>query len=1204
MKITKKILSFVTAFAITGTMLSYMPVIREELGYDTSMYTASADELGSDNTGGTGSSSSGLSTLSKGCTTGQSRTGLLVYPIVLPSTDNGVIEPSDFVDFDRWAYAQKYGAYVEKNSSGKICAFNASTNNTGDASSVVTYMRMQLHGKVLNLTQSAYIDSYADEFSKRILNAFINSNFYGNHYNDISEALNAQIEATTKEAFYESWRKKVNVIDSDSAIFAKAIAENRFMWGVEILGEISDSNSGIRYMMPVSDMCAFRANEITTNDIIGKVGTAYKSIAIASEIVAGGNSFAPLEGSSPSYAFTYYINAGDNYGAIGCLRPNVENDKWTDNTYGGGCGFGGWGLITVNAGEITLSPTNVQFIETATLIAGTDTGYQNISRDDLIEYNPTAANLEKDKYKQNGVVANFINRVSSPWENRAGRRYVLTYTDTNKSDKTDVGAYPWSMVATSPLAGTTFNLQTDTMLYKAVLSDGSAETDWIAIKDLGNGARGMDTNAKDLIIITEGTHKGKTVQQAAVDADKDIFFIANAVYVYEGLSDDSFKAVEIPENKLTQRSETLLNFINSNKVTGYWRSNSIGSLYGQLSDVGIPEFNVDDNNFFNKGLLNKETTSSAQKCTYFIASTADEENHKDGDKATNIKQYYTNTVGATLKDFNPYISVENSQSSLDLYLNTTDATTDPNYVPMVYGSPTEMQSGNHGYAKPLYNDETTRYRFNQTGTDGATLVSRNGLGDNINIASFSKFTFDIGSKSAVAAYGYTESNVPATRGEETTGNAGFVRASSAHITDSDVYTNAHGSPVPAGLSFKRAPLFSRGATVTEAGMYTGFSVEGDFGTTHITGEYKKASVDTLLKASNQNYPGSSSSWSDSTNSMTDKGFTTTSSSTFKFYPEVEMQYDTLTDTDKNIYVVGDGIKEVKPLIYSTFGIDTGSTKIDSTAIAVDKRAKALAKKVATDETPVYLPGGILSGTTQDMKLTINSYVLDLNVDGATKNAWGNADYNPLNDVKAAIENKVSKVGITQKLVVKDKDTEKGTFGISDGSEEVEVKEIGTPVKAKDYNFFVQDGEITFHSSISYTTKADGTVSTMYSVDEDEEFAEILEQLKVQDVIDTVLAQNKGTGAWYTEDTSILKISMYETAVALPGIAFSDKLPLDAGPETADKKDDQYNKGYKAYITAGIKIKDADDNEYVIGESEATGDPSFVIPNVTVVDVAQ
>lgn len=1191
MKIKKRVLSFVTALATVGSMLTCVPVMNEQLGYDTS--TVSASEAGSANVGTGGSMSSGCTTPTSGATTGGTRMGLLVYPILLPD-DSRVIEPLDFAGLNRWELAAQYGTYLLIDAGGTLCGTTA-------AESLKT-ISLYTARRTLKMNADKGYMSGGNAFDDAIRSALKNSGFCGGDFEDISASLNKVINDMEDNAFFNAWLQKVGITDNSEIHIAieNAIKSDRFLWGVEILGEIE--NGGVHFMMPLSDMCDYRADEINTGLTTGLINESYKSMNIAKAIVVDkGRSFGAGAG-TPSDAFTWYLNKKDrtSYGALGCLRPNTNNGRWN----GKGDGFGGWGIITVDADDLDLGTTNIQFIETATLIAGNATSWNGVDRDELINYNEEVANtLEKNEYAQNGVVANFINRVSSVWELRNGRRYVMTYTDEDIADTTATGAYPWSMLATSPIAGTEFKLNQESIVYKAVLSDGSLETTWFVLDDLGNKKLGINTNDEELVVITEGNYKGKSIQSVARELDQDIFFIASAVYTYGGLGDGNFKGVKIPENKLIQRSESLLDYIN--RSSGYWKFNSVGSLYGQYSDVGIPKFNVGDNNFFaaTDG-LNNIGTKSSEKNVNFIASTWDTDT---GDKDTNILEYYAGTAGV--------VGYKQSVSALRGFISPTGVSySNSNTTEMI-----DCGTLKDGYDIPSYNDkETTRYRFNETGTDGKTLVARNGLGDNINVAGFSKFTFDDGSKAFVAAYDYLEGNIPASRKvpdnngyNNASGDMGFVRATSNYASNVDQnlkFNKASLTEIQDGLlkADKNAQL------VTEQGCYLGVSntdANKHFSSVTITGKYKKASVDTKLKANATGYIDRGSSWSDSTNSITDKGFTTTSSSSFKFYPEVEMQYDTFTDTDKSIYVVGDGIKEVKPLIYSTFGIDTGSTKIDSTAIAVDKRAKALAKKIATDETPVYLPGGILSGTTQDMKLTINSYVLDLDVATATNNAWGNTAYNPANDVKAAIEDKVSKVGITQKLVVKDKDTEKGTFGISDGSEEVEVKEIGTPTKRKDYYFFVQDGDITLKGISTFTGEAGSLSETKISNDEGlsdelDDFNKIVEQLKVQDVIDTVLAQNKGTGAWYTEDTSILKISMYETAVSLPGIAFSDKLPLDAGPETADKKDDQYNKGYKAYITAGIKIKDASGKTYELGSSEATGDPSFVIPNVTVVDVAQ
>lgn len=1163
-KARKKVLSFVTAFAITGTMLSYAPVIKENMGYDVSEYSASAEGASSENTGGTGSTSSSTTFSSNGQgSNGQGRMGLLVYPVIL-SDSNGGIEPADFNSLNRWGYVQEYGTYVEVDSSGNIIT------SYGDT---VKDIDLTCTGNTISMSSTAYIGDDNNAFANAIKNTLTKTGFHCENYADLSSQLNSEV-AKNKKEFHQAWKATVKPSTSMVKVFENAIADDRFMWCVEILGELTDA-SGARYMVTLSDMCTLRWLKAPVQNV-----NYLKAMDIANNI----GSFCPNGEQDILWGATAYLNINDksNYGALGCLRPNVSNGKWN----GKGNGFGGWGIITISADEAGIADTNYQVIETATLIAGKDTGYATTDRDAIIS---CSNYLETGSYAQNGVVANFVNRVSSVWVlNKSSNFYEVAFVN-NEKDTYSMSVYPNSMIASTPLSNVNFILDKTQIRYKAVLSDGSAETGWV---ELSTNEKQVTSNTNEkrtvncLAVNTKnenlkvkgGTYAGKTIQEAARSADKDIFFIVNAPYVYEGLDDSNFKTFNVSQNKLTSRSESLLNFISdSTKNSGkLWVNNehTVGSLYGQISDVGLPKFT----DFFKSSAgLNNGSASSKNKTTYFIKATTDNEGEN---KATNVNTYYY--------EFKNNKKLGALTSSLIMYPNIGESTDTNSFK--------RGQELSTNYPAPLYSDhdKTTRYRYEETGTDGSGVVSRAYIGDVVNIAKFSRFNnvangvnLNTSTLATLGGYGFVSGYVPGTRFKGTK-DAGFVRATS------NTYTGDANQR--SGLTFDKFCLNQ--ATLNANGKVYSCKEEDsiNFSQAYISSVLRKASVDTKIKLKDDVYGATSVTWTPNGKSEVDTGFSVTTSKTLKFYPEVKMQYDTNNSTNNNVYVVGDEEKVITPIVYSNLSIESGEVKVDSSAIAVDSRAKQLAKDLGFKDVPVYLTGGVITGSTKGDKLSVSSYIVDIS-DTEAKKAWGNTDYDAASLVKDALSTNIKKVSVTPTVLVDDgKDS---SYKLGDKAE-AEIKEVGTPELAGRYLLEFESGKIT---SVYYWKSGETTANEL-ELDSDE-VKQVLAGTQVETALKSVMENNGGNDGWYNEDTSVICINKYTTEISLPGVAFSDKLPLDAGPKSAETKDKQFNKGYKAYVSKEIEVLDKDGNKVPVTVSVSGGDtPNFIIPNVSVIDVAQ
>lgn len=1189
-RIGKKVLSFITAFAIVGAIATGIPFSNDKSsGAIVASATGDAGNTGSNSGGGSwGSTSPGkLNTL-------QGVYGIKIYPYI---SENGY-NVSEFSGSNRHTY-EKYALYMQWSKGSKTpstkCSY-AVRMNKGMYQEDEVY---RVYEQAIS-NQNRIITSEDAKNSDGSSNAFYNAikGVIGKDIttDEVASILNEGLyKAETQKSVMNAWAqmmmRKSNISTSDSAYkdfekFKKAAQENKFALIIELCGGVQQG--GKKYLVP---LCYYPTLACYANGrTYGLTESSVKSIAFKEEKVrqkVGIKSFGCGDGNS------CYSNAYNNTGnkicaesnhilftsnqfvhktgsnqamALGTLRPGFGENSGKSNLNNEMANtYGGWGLYTFKTDPET---TKFQLIKTSQLVGvGTDTEQANntlnivkdrvdgryTAQSSLDEYGSQGYSqyFENEDYGEVGQVGCYISSISD------------VYAVKNKNSISV--SFPNDKNTKQGLTNTKYTIAA--VRYRAVLSDGSNATQWYGFNDVKN-------NKSNTIKLEDMKNsKGESIVSLAKANDKDIFVVAKATYIDKGLGDEYFKAKTISANKLTERVPTLMEFLNSNNMKDgskfrcwVYDSNTKGALYSQVSDASLPNlFTTSETGMTYKGLGNKSSTKSSTNSTYFFEPMSSNE-IKDGSK-TYFKNKKENT--SPLNNNNSIVAHGSMKTRTNNVISRTSYT---------------------------LNGTTTPYRYTEASTDGGVFLSRAKAGDNLNYADYSKFNYlgtglNVSEAGTIASYGFGVGDLPAQRKVSDRGTTksftyefGFVRNTGEDNTKGEKY------------SFKKLSA----KTKSDGSVSTSIVTENGSPVT-ITWDHsvRRAPVDTKIKSAFKAYVGKNASWSASGTTYKDTWYSTPASSTLKFYPEVEMQYDSSNTGSGEAYMVGDGKKTVKPMIYNELTIDNGSTNIDSTAIAVDSRAKALAKDMGYKNTPVYLPGGVINGTTSGMNLSVTSYIIDVDTGDSSrtnklKSDWGMSNYDAKALVRESVTNAFKQAGVRTELQVKDGNTVKGTYQISDGSDMTNI--------SYDDNKNKTTLKTTYYLTIegNKVTGAKDSSGNAVTLSDD-----IISRLKINDMLNTVMEVNGGENGWYNEDSSVLAIKVYTTKIALPGVAFNDKLPLDAGPATASDKNSQYNKGYTAYLNATVKFKDNNGNERTFTtSSEGSSEPAFIIPNVTVIDIAQ
>lgn len=343
-------------------------------------------------------------------------------------------------------------------------------------------------------------------------------------------------------------------------------------------------------------------------------------------------------------------------------------------------------------------------------------------------------------------------------------------------------------------------------------------------------------------------------------------------------------------------------------------------------------------------------------------------------------------------------------------------------------------------------------------------------------------------------------------------------------------------------------------------------------------------------------------------------FTTQAPTALKIYPEVDMTYDTRDGDVKDVIVVGDTEREIKPISYHRLDVRINTTpRFSSSTVATDSRARAFSERRGGSYVPIVYSGGDMNiANDQTSLITATSYVLDIEP-SEVKEAWGNGAWNPQkvhNDFKANIDFETN-----ARLIIHDDKTSQ--------TQEMLVTNTQGGVNLNTHNLFT-GANVAFTKTKTYRLKVEGHEL----VDTGGLSADIVDKMRIRDLIKVFEQEQgdfypKGHGSkkidegkgWYTEDSTVLVVKEFVDVLTLPNAIFTEKIPITFGPPSPSNLNDLFSRGYNVSIDWQYVINtknksmspfaNAGGSSIVMPSARFGYDaPIFVLSDATVLDMRQ
>jgi hypothetical protein len=345
-------------------------------------------------------------------------------------------------------------------------------------------------------------------------------------------------------------------------------------------------------------------------------------------------------------------------------------------------------------------------------------------------------------------------------------------------------------------------------------------------------------------------------------------------------------------------------------------------------------------------------------------------------------------------------------------------------------------------------------------------------------------------------------------------------------------------------------------------------------------------------------------------------YTTQGGSSFNIYPEVPMLFDNQTGGTEVKYVVGDYMREIKPV---SFHLVEWKNKVNSRVqgtSALDSRVQMLKNALGLPMTPVYLKGASLN-TSYNSTGVVEAKSFTLDIAPTQKTQWGQNSYNS----EAIHTSFLSKFNgdknttpVIAQTTLKTIDQELGTSKRNDISI---VRNNATP-NVINHTLEVRAGKLVSVNG-QPVSSITGHLKTA------------LEEMGLLNG-DAFKTLERGTGAvidnpnyvsltkervfgtpWYAEDTTSLILKEYTTTYSIPSIGAQAVLPLNVnGLATPINKNMFFSQGKSGHTKLEVSLiyNGTPVSPFFVYDSSLINNirgtlpnrvAQYIIPNVSVLD---
>ncbi len=357
-----------------------------------------------------------------------------------------------------------------------------------------------------------------------------------------------------------------------------------------------------------------------------------------------------------------------------------------------------------------------------------------------------------------------------------------------------------------------------------------------------------------------------------------------------------------------------------------------------------------------------------------------------------------------------------------------------------------------------------------------------------------------------------------------------------------------------------------------------------------------------------------------------------SSNVLYIYPEVAMLYADNQGYESIKYVAGDIARQIQPISYHTMDYQVYVKDVEVTGPTVTD-VRALNTIVAPN--PVYNKGSNVmlaydvtksSSDNSQGQLIVKSYTLDI-ADEELKVAWGNSGYNTasINDTYlGGFGNQVNgkwqfDAQLSSQLYI-DSNTDYTGPETRTGATYTESSK-----NQRNYPIVVRGGGLVSVDGVSIdklkTTNTElyaalegmGLIgsskdNTVFATFEDGVGAQVDEQVFIDMVNAAKGVNNLSIGdGWYSEDTTVLMLTVYTTILDLPKAVFGDRIPMTvSGLETPQNKNLYYSKIANGHSILTYSVSNGSvDSYFTHNTSQASANGarmvSYGVANVSIVD---
>lgn len=356
------------------------------------------------------------------------------------------------------------------------------------------------------------------------------------------------------------------------------------------------------------------------------------------------------------------------------------------------------------------------------------------------------------------------------------------------------------------------------------------------------------------------------------------------------------------------------------------------------------------------------------------------------------------------------------------------------------------------------------------------------------------------------------------------------------------------------------------------------------------------------------------------------------------YPEVPMLFADDKGTTSVEFVVGEEKREIQPVTWHTmqYKLFVEPTSV-GTAVATDTRAQELRGKMGMGSKQVIYKGAGVNqtykvkqakGNNESGLLIVKTYAIDLN-NATLKKEWGNGGY----DTKKISDNFLNSWSFAgdgkSRIEIVGKGGGEPTYVGPLQVRGMKYQKQGNTVTT-DYLLTVRSGKLTHVDGVEIDKVKTGNPEVYEALEgmklvgdktvlgrfetgtgaklTEKEFAE-----KAKAVRNGIADLKEGHG-WYTEDSTVLKITQYTTKYAVPNTGYTDKIPMTVkGLETPIDKNTFFSEGAYGHSYVKYSIKNtkplgeiSEVFSYFESASRENGKYSevvkeYVVPNVTITD---